>query len=206
MTFIPPHRGRVRFDQVRLTTTFPFGLFAKTATLPFGKELIIYPAIDHQVKLPEWPQGIAAVESRPERGFGPTFWGLRAFVPGDYPRLIHWRASARQGTLMVREMEREVDHQILLSLAPWEKFLALPDSQQETVIALAASLAWRMSERGDAVGLQLPGTFLSPEPGREALHRLVRTLALLDPHTVSNVVGREATTPIAGSSFSVLQW
>jgi uncharacterized protein (DUF58 family) len=31
--------------------------------------------------------------------------GVRAYVPGDAARLVHWRSTARRGELMVRELE-----------------------------------------------------------------------------------------------------
>jgi uncharacterized protein (DUF58 family) len=49
------------------------------------------------------PDGLP-VDSRTEGGV--TFHALREYVPGDDPRHLHWRSSARAGTLLVR---RHVD-------------------------------------------------------------------------------------------------
>jgi len=48
--------------------------------------------------------------------------GVREFVHGDSPRLIHWASSARVGRLLVREFEAEglPGYDILLNLrANW---------------------------------------------------------------------------------------
>jgi uncharacterized protein (DUF58 family) len=46
------------------------------------------------------------------------FHALRAFRPGDSPRWIHWRTSARRGELMVREFEDLPADNLVLVLEP----------------------------------------------------------------------------------------
>lgn len=45
------------------------------------------------------------------------FRQLRAFAPGDSPRRVAWKASARQGTLMVREYDEPVGQRVTLVIA-----------------------------------------------------------------------------------------
>src|SRR5690606_3817618 len=51
-----------------------------------------------------------------------SFHSLREYAPGDDRRLVHWRSSARLGTLLVRQFEpsRRADTLIVLSTDPRE--------------------------------------------------------------------------------------
>src|SRR5690606_33052987 len=54
---------------------------------------------------------------RPRRGaFPDEFEKLRSFRYGDNPRMIHWRTSARQNSLMVREYHEIRDRDLLVLL------------------------------------------------------------------------------------------
>ena len=47
------------------------------------------------------------------------YHGLRDYRPGDSPRWIHWRTSARRGELMVKEFEQQNEQELAILIDPW---------------------------------------------------------------------------------------
>lgn len=103
-------RGIHRVERVELKTAYPFGLFEKSYLLPVEGSVLVYPALGEIRRLPpvlaarqrwEGEGEVAALNG------GLEFFGLRVYRAGDNPKWIHWRTSARTGTLMLREFERE---------------------------------------------------------------------------------------------------
>ncbi|ONH51700.1 hypothetical protein CcI49_35490 [Frankia sp. CcI49] len=100
-------RGVLRIGPVGLVTTDPLGLFSRYESLGGQAQLPVHPAAVPLAPLPSArsssPDGLP-VDSRVEGGV--TFHALREYTPGDDLRHVHWRSSARAGTLLVR---RHVD-------------------------------------------------------------------------------------------------
>ncbi|OAA29499.1 Protein of unknown function DUF58 [Frankia sp. EI5c] len=100
-------RGLLRVGPVGVLTTDPFGLFSRYEALDGRAQLPVHPAAVALAPLPSArassPDGLP-VDSRVEGGV--TFHALREYAPGDDLRHVHWRSSARAGTLLVR---RHVD-------------------------------------------------------------------------------------------------
>ena len=102
-----PTRGRATLPALRVTTRFPFGLFAKSAPVTLGAEVIVYPAL-RPVPSEIWRRAPGATFTSPRRaGHGHGLRDLREYRAGDDPRLIHWRLSAKRRALVVRELEEE---------------------------------------------------------------------------------------------------
>lgn len=106
--FRPLKRGRYRWSGVTVEGTDALGLVSKTrAYETAAAEILILPQpIPVSVDLPAaagW--GISEAESGQTRGAGLEPWGVRAYAPGDSLRHVHWRSSARVGTLLVKEFE-----------------------------------------------------------------------------------------------------
>lgn len=100
---VPAHRrGPVRVGPVVLHRTDPFGLACRRAPLAAAVWLWVRPRI-HPIR--PIPVGVALdFEGRLTDKAGSTaFSALRGYQPGDDPRVIHWRSTARLGTLVVRE-------------------------------------------------------------------------------------------------------
>jgi uncharacterized protein (DUF58 family) len=68
-----------------------------------------------------------------------AFHALRGYVPGDDRRFIHWRTSARTGTLMVRQFEQTRRSHTLLALSTGAGDYA-GDDQFELAVEAAASI------------------------------------------------------------------
>lgn len=48
------------------------------------------------------------------------FYGLRDWRPGDSRRWIHWRTSARRGSLVVRQFEQRRSQDLALLVDLWQ--------------------------------------------------------------------------------------
>jgi uncharacterized protein (DUF58 family) len=53
---------------------------------------------------------------RRARGVGSEFESLREYVPGDDPRHVDWRASARRGRPIVRQFQTERRHTVMIAV------------------------------------------------------------------------------------------
>jgi uncharacterized protein (DUF58 family) len=116
-------------------------------------------------------------------GEGDELRELREHVPGDAFKRIAWKASARRGQLLVREMEREERDIVWLvldaSVELWAgepPFAPLDDGVDEV-----AALAARHLGRGDHVGLVVTAsrlrTWIEPGGGPAHASRIASALA-----------------------------
>ncbi|NRQ38373.1 DUF58 domain-containing protein [Nonomuraea sp. NN258] len=98
-------RGEIAVGPLRLVRADPFGLARRVREYGQGAVLLVRP---RTVALPVPPSGRAHHLEGPTSDSAPsgtvTFHTLREYVVGDDLRHIHWRSSARTGTLMVRRL------------------------------------------------------------------------------------------------------
>jgi len=114
-----------------------------------------------------------------QRGDGIEFADLRPFLPGDRPRSINWRATARRGDLMVNQRHPERATEVVLFLDSFLDVRGPAGSTLDRTVAAAASLAAAYLRQRDRVGLVSFGgfvQFLQPGSGQAALYRLLDTL------------------------------
>jgi len=115
----------------------------------------------------------------PQRGDGIEFADLRSFMPGDRPRSINWRATARRGALMVNQRHPERATDVVLFLDSFLDVRGPAGSTLDRAVGAAASLAAAYLRQRDRVGLVSFGGFvqwLQPGGGQTALYRLLDTL------------------------------
>lgn len=166
-------RGLARLSQVRLTSTFPFGLFRRTRELDLGAELLVYPRRRHG-PLARGRSGTGQDE-RPDRRSGGAgdFQGLRPYQPGDPVRTIHWPNSSRAGTPLVVLRQRACAETVVVKVDPRRGRL-------EADLALACGQIARHFAWGHAVGLQLGERRMEPRQGAAWRRRLLTALALFE--------------------------
>ncbi len=171
-----PRRGWHVFPGLRLFTRFPFGLFSKISRPLLMEPVLVYPAIR-----PLTPNEIPAVldpgsRERPRRGHGAGLYNLRPYRPGDDPRLIHWKTSARTGDLVLKETEDEDRPRLRIAIA--DPAPEAPASAVEADISYAASLAAHALRRGTHVQLATPEGVTEFGQGESHLDRILERLAL----------------------------
>jgi uncharacterized protein (DUF58 family) len=173
---LAPRRGPLALSGVRVTTSYPLGIFAKTRFFPLEGSLLVYPARGFSCEAPPSPLGGPAGEvgsPRHSDGSGDLV-GLRELAEGEDVRRVHWLKSASAGRLLRTEREREERRTYVLQVDPTLPLAAL-DRRCEQVAAQARLL---LADGGE-VGL-VAGTFrLRPAAGPGQLRRVLRALALL---------------------------
>ncbi|MBS1154033.1 MAG: hypothetical protein H6Q89_5731 [Myxococcaceae bacterium] len=171
---VVPKRGPVRLVGLRVTTTFPLGLFAKTRVLEVEDQLLIYPRRGFVCADPPEREGLLAGDGgNPRRrdGTGDVL-GLRELAPGEDGRRIHWLKSAAAGKLLKVEREREETQQFVL-----EVNAELQGEELETRVEEAAALSQRLLQRGHEVGLHAGKAQVRPAGGPGQERRLLAALA-----------------------------
>jgi len=162
-----PQRGRYRFGPVQVSTRFPFGFFSRTITLGGTDTLLVYPRLGQLrrgwiTRRHETFEGTPGRQRRHGRVSG-NFYGVREWRHGDSRRWIHWRSSARHGTLVVRQFEphRNRDVAILVDLWQPEEPTSCHLENVELAVSFAATVVADLCRK---VGCNLLLCTTSPEP------------------------------------------
>jgi uncharacterized protein (DUF58 family) len=170
-----PRRGPLRLEAVRISTTFPFGLFVKSRDVELFGELLVLPARVPPPPEPPGPSSGIGLEQRSRRGLdgGGDLAQLRELRVGEDARRIHWRKSAQLGTLLRVERDAQPQPRIVLQLddrGPPEEL----DGSCEQLAARAELLL----SRGAEVGLEsAAGLSVKPSAGASQARAILRALA-----------------------------
>jgi uncharacterized protein (DUF58 family) len=160
-----PKRGLQPLPSITLSTNFPFGFICKSLVRQWPQTVLVYPRILQP------PPGIQFTRTHAgwdrenrRRGVGTELHNLREYTPADDARGIHWKASARESRLLLKEFESEDDSRVYLTLShraprhPAVGGQARPSGETfedfERAVEIAAALAWEFNKRGCAVGLE----------------------------------------------------
>lgn len=190
------HRGYYTFSSCAITVGDLLGLNQSTVEYRMNRSLVVYPQLlsRQEVQLPasRW-QGEAIVR----RYINPDLFlynGIRDYRPGDLPRDVHWRASARTGELKVKQHDFTASSRllVLLNIVPREnQWDTADEADRETVeqgIRLAASLMCYALEDGMEVGFGSNGyakpeeertVYLAPASGAQQSELLLEVCARL---------------------------
>lgn len=172
-------RGVYPLGTITLSTAFPFGLFRKERDVELPGEVVVWPRTDRPVPAPSpgggrVPRpGVAAQGAQGHRG---EYRSLRAYRPGDDPRDIHWRSSARLRDPVLREYERDGAETRWICL----DVRAEPGDAAEVAVEAAASLAARAMSEGRSFGLVAGASLVDPGEGAGQLERVLDVLARVD--------------------------
>lgn len=109
-----------------------------------------------------------------------SFHAIREYAPGDSQRHIHWKSTAKTGTLMVRQYEETRRSRMVIVLASGDDEYA-SDEEFELAVSAAASLGVRGIRDGRDVSVVVGGEV--PEFARRTV-RTSRDLATVTARTL----------------------
>ena len=107
-TFVPESRGRHEVRISEMESQFPFGFMRKTMGAPIAEQVLVWPRrIDYSFKPLAGGRRFLSGAARRTAGLGSDLLNVRPYQQGDAPRLVHWKATARLQTLMIRQLAME---------------------------------------------------------------------------------------------------
>ena len=178
-------RGVFTLGPVRVVAGDPLGLFRLTREFGTSARLVVYPSV---VPLPHLVLPVADLPGDgPVRHrtlqTTPLASTVRDYAPGDAVGRVHWPTTARLGRLMVKEFDLGLssDLWVVADLQEGVQAGQHPDSTEELLVTVAASVAHKYLQAGVPVGLAAHGTrphFLPAARGDAQLGRVLEELAV----------------------------
>jgi transglutaminase-like putative cysteine protease/uncharacterized protein (DUF58 family) len=165
-------RGQNRTDDFFLETAFPFGFFRSVRRIS-AHEAIALPAITETFGRTASPSVREEPLTRPQRGVGDDFHGLREYSYGEDARLINWKLTAKTGRPVVKEYAHAAGRRVTVAAS------GAPGPGTEERIAEAASLVKFYIDSGAEVRLATDEGEIDYGRGLLHLNVLLEKLALL---------------------------
>ncbi len=192
-------RGRLKIRRIHVTSLFPVGFFRKGRRYYSDLELLIYPEIFSPAGTQ--PAQFARSGDEPTRraGWGHEMLGLRVFRPGDDPRSIHWKQTARSGEMILQERETEENRRLMIVFD--NAVGKLTDDKLrarfERLVSEAATAGLDYLDKGFDVSLLTRETNLPYASGKRQRTNLLEALALVEPQpkSTTSLASRDAKTP-----------
>lgn len=151
---IPTQRRAVlTLGPVTSVRTDPLGLLRRVADWTEPEDLYVHPRV---LPLESETAGIIRdLEGLPTRDLADddiSFHALREYAPGDDLRHVHWRSTARTGTLMIRQFEQTRRSHLVIVLSTRLADYASED-EFELAISIAGSVGRAALRTGKAVSI-----------------------------------------------------
>jgi uncharacterized protein (DUF58 family) len=213
-------RGYYTLGPARIRSGDLFGLFERERESGRTDRLIVYPRIK---PMEDWglppKDPIGEVKARvPLFDDATRPRGARDYRPGDAPKHIHWRASARRGELQVKVYDPTVSFQwvLFVNIASYEiSWQGVDVELLERVISFAASLANFAVEQKYAIGLIANGTWPESDqrlkilPSRDPNHlrHILEALAAITSFVttpIETLMRQESTNLSWGATYVVI--
>jgi len=196
LSVMPVARGREASGWCAIRSRGPLGLGLKQWRTSTSWEVTVYPSLPASRLKASIAEAVRRREVglRPLRqlGEGRQFESLRAYVSGDDPRHVDWKASARRRTLIVRQFEEERRQQVLLVVDAGRLLTAEVEGEprMEHVIRAALWLAFAANHHDDNVGVMVFDSevrhYVMPQRGRRGLQQVLDVLAIVQPTLVES--------------------
>lgn len=176
------HRGAYAQQSFGLATRFPFAFLTKTRRLPLAREIVVYPAIEPTDDFFEILPMITGEFETFVRGRGYDLYRIREYMPEDSARHVDWKATAKSGSLKVREFSREDERKLRLVFDnPSEG--TLTETAYEDAVGLAASLGWHFASANTEMSFVSQGY-----SGESDIYRFLAHLAIVQPQTAPSAL------------------
>ncbi|MBA4159279.1 MAG: DUF58 domain-containing protein [Gemmatimonadetes bacterium] len=151
-------RGTATAGDIHLRALGPLGLVWRQWREPCPQTVQIQPGLQdvrrHRLLAQRHRLRDAGLRAVRERGEGTAFESMRDYIPGDDPRRIDWKATARRATTTVRQFEAERSQNVLLAIDAGRLMTERIGGRERLDYALSAALLMAdvASLQGDRVG------------------------------------------------------
>jgi uncharacterized protein (DUF58 family) len=179
---VPTHRrGVIDVGPARTVRGDPLGILSREATWADMHTLYVHPVTTAlRSTSAGFIRDLEGAASRTVVDSDISFHAIREYVPGDAQRHVHWKSTAKTGTLMVRQYEETRRSRMVVALAVAESEYGT-DEEFELAVSAAASIGIRGIRDGRDVDVVLGGEV--PEFAR-ASARTMRELATVTARTL----------------------
>jgi uncharacterized protein (DUF58 family) len=175
LSFVAACAGRIVLHGLSVAVQGPLDLFRAPLYFPIPLIVQALPRSMLELRVPARSKVAMSIEragltQRRRPGGGNDLREIRELVPGDPFKTIAWKASARVGRWMVREVESEVQETLYLVLDVGSSMRGgAPGSRKlDHAIELSALLAQRALSEGDRVGaITVDTRIVAHAPARE---------------------------------------
>jgi uncharacterized protein (DUF58 family) len=195
-------RGRYREDSFGLATRFPFAFLTKIRHVSLPREILVYPHIEPRREFFEILPLVRGEWESFVRGRGSDLYCLREYMPEDSARHVDWKATAKSGSLKVREFAREDERKLCIIFDNPESGL-LSEAVYERAVDLAASLAWHFAEQHFAEHVAEVSFVVSGHPRTRDLHQFLAWLAVIKPDSERGPIFPEENSFEGGALSSI---
>src|SRR6202451_879289 len=177
-------RGCYQQKTFGLATRFPFAFLTKTRHVPLAREIVVYPRVEPADEFFEVLPMITGEFETFARGRGDDLYLIREYIPEDSARHVDWKATAKSGSLKVREFSRE-DERKLRIVFDNPSQAVISEKAYEDAVALAASLSWHFASQNTDISFVSQGYRGGPD-----IYRFLSYLAVVQPQPLPSVVER----------------
>jgi uncharacterized protein (DUF58 family) len=167
-------RGLLPCGRLEIFTRYPIGLFHAWSYVDFEQRAMVYPRPDPSAGAPPMHSRSHTEEGIPVAG-EEEFHMLRGYRAGDAPKLIAWKALARERGLLTKEFSAMASSELWLD---WDEARA-PDV--EARLSVLAQWVIQAERFGQSYGLRIPGAVVPPARGEVHRTRCLEALALFAP-------------------------
>lgn len=196
-------RGVMTVGPVSSVRGDPLGLVRRAVIWTEPEELYVHP---RTIRLGQSAAGflhdLEGRESRDITDADLSFHALREYVPGDDRRHVHWRSSARTGTLMIRQYEETRRSHLVLAVSAQEADYGHPDELELAISAVGSLGLQAIAGEKDLTSLT-SHEVLGHRTRRQFLDGLTRIEAVATPVTVVDMA-RTVTREVQRATVVVL--
>jgi len=187
----PAKRGIWPLGTIAVRVTAPLGLLQRTFRYEPGDSITIAPSLrqvrNYRLMAMQHRLHEAGIRTVRRRGEGRSFSNLRAYTPGDDPRFIDWKHSARRGKLISREFTEERGQTIMIVVDAGRMITQMVGDipRFEYALSSAIVLASVAANGEDRVGLMVfdeaPRAYVPPAKGTQSLMAIREALIPVQP-------------------------
>lgn len=176
----PEKRGEHVLALEAVGSLFPFGFLRKSVGTDETRAVLVWPAqVDYQWRGTTTTAAGGAGRRTARAGTGEDLLALRRYVTGDSHRLVHWKASARLGRLMVRQFAAESLDGFSVQVETPAEVWTRPE-QFELLCRFAATLAEDLFAEGRLRGVSVNGRRVETRRVRD-VEAVLDLLAVVEP-------------------------